>query len=343
MTVKSNSGIIGGKQKIVSKANASGIHSIRDQNLHRVFNEWPLKPTVSSVSPSASYVWSEGQAVSYTVNTIEVVDGTVLYWELDTTGQTYPVSAADFTGNSLTGTVTISNNTGTITVGDGVFDSVTEGASGVNREAWELKVGFSQGGPYEFSKGATDYLEDSSLTSRTITFNRHMYGGAFNYSPAYWVYNLDSTGAVLGQIYSENASNNNSWQSRGPYSFSSSTPCYVCIVAQRGSYWQCDLALDNIRITTASGTTNTYSFEGVNDGFMTRSTGTSHSNSDVLNNFNNRTNLGYTYVSWKRDNYGTPSGGTGPNGGAIGSWYIFTEQSGGQPGLRHFLYSPAIY
>lgn len=342
MTVKSNSGIIGGKQKIVSKANASGIHSIRDQNLHRVFDEWPLKPAITSVSPSGTYIWMEGQPVSYTVNTSEVVDGTVLYWNLDTTGQSYPVSAADFTGNSLTGTVTIFNNTGTITVGDGVFDNLTEGDAN-NREGWKLQVGFTQGGPYEFTHPSTNYLEDSSLVSRTVTFNRHMYGGAFNYSPAYWVYNLDSTGAVLGQIYSENASNSNSWQSRGPYSFSSSTPCYVCFVAQRGSYWQCDFALDNIRITTSSGTTNTYSFEGGNDGFTTRTSGTSHSYTDIQNNFNNRTNLGYTYVSWTRDAYGTPSSSTGPNGGALGTWYIFTENSGGSTGNRHFLYSPAIY
>lgn len=65
---------------------------------------------------------NEGSNATFTVTTTNVANGTVLNYTLSGTG----IAAADVTGGALTGTVTINNNTGTITV-PLAADAATEG------------------------------------------------------------------------------------------------------------------------------------------------------------------------------------------------------------------------
>lgn len=67
-------------------------------------------PATFSISESTTSI-NEGESVTFTITTTEVVDGTILFF---TTGGGQ-VSASDFSDATLFGTVTINNNTGTIT------------------------------------------------------------------------------------------------------------------------------------------------------------------------------------------------------------------------------------
>jgi hypothetical protein len=74
-------------------------------------------PTITVVDIVSSYVIgastetvSEGGSVTFTINTLNVGNGTTLYYSTSGT-----VSSADFSNNSLTGSFVVNNNTATIT------------------------------------------------------------------------------------------------------------------------------------------------------------------------------------------------------------------------------------
>ena len=81
----------------------------------------PPPPPTYSVSQSTTSI-NEGSSVTYTVTTTDVNDGTTLYWSLSGTA-----TASDFNPASLTGSFTITNNTGAFSV-TAATDSVTDPA-----------------------------------------------------------------------------------------------------------------------------------------------------------------------------------------------------------------------
>ena len=81
----------------------------------------PPPPPTYSVSQSTTSI-NEGSSVTYAVTTTDVADGTTLYWSLSGTA-----TASDFNPASLTGSFTITNNTGAFSV-TAATDSVTDPA-----------------------------------------------------------------------------------------------------------------------------------------------------------------------------------------------------------------------
>ena len=116
-----------------------------------------------SISPSATSV-NEGSSVTFTVTTAGVSNGTVLYW---TTSQiTGTIATSDFSDSALSGTVTITSGTGTIsrTLAN---DLTTEGSESF---AIELRTGSTSGTIQATS--ATVVVSDTSLTTTyAITAN----------------------------------------------------------------------------------------------------------------------------------------------------------------------------
>lgn len=128
-------------------------------------NDTSVDPTYAISNPDKVNV-NEGESVSFTVSTTGIPAGTVLYWT--TTGAINP---ADFTDNSLTGTVTISGSeasgTGTITR-TLVEDKLTEG---FETFFLNLKVGSITGGTVATSGGVVVF--DTSLApTYTLTANK---------------------------------------------------------------------------------------------------------------------------------------------------------------------------
>lgn len=126
-------------------ANLSG-YSIRNS----VNNGW-ITFNPYSISPSTTNV-NEGGAVTYTISTSGIVNGTVLYWT--NSGTTV---GSDFSGGANSGSVTISSNSGTI-VRTLTNDFTTEGSETI---ILHLRTG-SIAGPI-VATAATVTVTDSSI------------------------------------------------------------------------------------------------------------------------------------------------------------------------------------
>lgn len=118
-------------------------------------------PTATyAIAPNVTSV-NEGGSVTFTVTTTNVTNGTTLYW---VTNGGVGLAASDFSGGSLTGQVTITNNTATI-VRTLVNDTTTEGS-----ETFSLALKtVSTSGP-TVATSATVTIGDTSTTPVT-TYN----------------------------------------------------------------------------------------------------------------------------------------------------------------------------
>ena len=92
------------------------------QLLHHMDSDPVWTSNSSATVTESSTSLNEGQTLTITVNTTNVDDGLVLYWTVDQ--HTGSINTSDF--NAYSGTVTITNGTGTITI-DISADSTTEG------------------------------------------------------------------------------------------------------------------------------------------------------------------------------------------------------------------------
>ena len=90
--------------------------------LHHMDSDPVWKSSSSATVSESSTSLNEGQTLTITVNTTNVADGLVLYWTVDQ--HTGSINTSDF--NAYSGTVTITNGTGTITI-DISADATTEG------------------------------------------------------------------------------------------------------------------------------------------------------------------------------------------------------------------------
>lgn len=75
------------------------------------FDDNKLKKTYNILLQNNKNIYSEGDTAVFLVDTVNVPDGTVLYWEILGT-----ITAPDILGNIYTGEVTINGNKGTINV-----------------------------------------------------------------------------------------------------------------------------------------------------------------------------------------------------------------------------------
>jgi hypothetical protein len=79
-------------------------------------NDSSTNATYAFTAPSQFTNPNEGTSTVFTLVTTNVANGTVLPWAIRNIGNNTGITAADFTSNSLTGTVTINNNTGSFTL-----------------------------------------------------------------------------------------------------------------------------------------------------------------------------------------------------------------------------------
>ena len=122
---------------------------------------------INDTSISASYAISptkttpnEGETFSYGIGTSGVANGTTLYWEI--TGSV--MSSTDFTPSSLTGSVTINNNSAAVTKTIRE-DLVTEGNERIN-----FKLYTDSGRTNEVASNNSVVIQDTSTTPTTPTY-----------------------------------------------------------------------------------------------------------------------------------------------------------------------------
>jgi len=113
-----------------------------------------LNPTYS-VSPSTSSV-NEGSAVTFTVTTTDVPNGTTLYWSTNTVSGT--VNASDFSDAATSGSFTITSGSGTV-VRTLANDTTTEGS-----ESFQLQIRTGSTSGTIVATSSTVTINDTSLT-----------------------------------------------------------------------------------------------------------------------------------------------------------------------------------
>ena len=121
--MKGNSGIIGSKQE-TSTTTASGLFDTYDQYLKRVSENWP-QFQVDSVSNSNGTALNENTSNTITVTTSGVPNSTTLYYTVATVSGT-TLTSADFSIGDVTGSFTVSSNTGSFVlkpIGDDLSES----------------------------------------------------------------------------------------------------------------------------------------------------------------------------------------------------------------------------
>ena len=124
-------------------------------------NDTSLTATYA-VAPDVTSV-NEGDTVTFTVTTANVLDGTTLYYS--TTGT---VEAADFTGCTLTGSFVINSNTATITK-TLENDLTLDATEGEENFALEIRTGSTTGTVQATSSSIT--VADTSSASYTSTIS----------------------------------------------------------------------------------------------------------------------------------------------------------------------------
>lgn len=107
--MRRNSGIIGPLRN-PTRTSASGFFDTFDIYNARLLNSWPLLEKYISVSPSTPISLNEGAIFTVTVTTENVVDNTTLYYTINQVSGS--ITSSDFTDGFLSGSFTITNNTG---------------------------------------------------------------------------------------------------------------------------------------------------------------------------------------------------------------------------------------
>ena len=117
-------------------------------------------PPTFAVSPSTASV-NEGSSVTFTVTTTNVSDGTTLYWSLNTVSGT--VNTSDFTGAAVTGSFSISSNTGSVAL-TLANDTTTEGS-----ESFQLQVRTGSTSGTIVATSSTVTIGDTSLSPEPLS------------------------------------------------------------------------------------------------------------------------------------------------------------------------------
>lgn len=165
-TLSSDALVEGSESFVLRIATSPGGTAQAQSNVVFVADGTPA-PTVSySIVPSVTSV-SEGQSVTFVINTTLVPNGTVVYW--DTFGG--EVLAADFTDGTTSGQVTINNSVATITRTI-VNDRRTEGT-----ENFRITLRSSPGGASLNTSGQVSIIDSSQappppVATYTVTANR---------------------------------------------------------------------------------------------------------------------------------------------------------------------------
>lgn len=197
--MKRNSGRIGTKSS-VTLSNATGVFDTFDAYNFKRGNSWPVVPKVSSAALSTTSI-NEGQTLTITVTTTDISNGTTLYWTTNTVSGT--ITAGDFQDQTLTGSFTISSNSGTISRAirnDGTNPATFEGT-----ESFTISIRKDSTSGEILATTATVSINDTSTLVTTVAINT-FFNGLTGYLPAYmsefrnasfYSYTLDGTAQYI--------------------------------------------------------------------------------------------------------------------------------------------------
>ena len=322
--MRRNSGIIGPKIETDSTS-ASGLHDLFDCYNSKKDNSWP-QFQVDSVSNSNGTALNEATNNTITVTTSGVPDSTTLYYSIATVSGT-TLTSADFDTGDVTGSFTITNNSGSFVlkpVGDDLSESNV------------VKIQIRRGSVSGDILGETGNLTIADAASPVASFNwkYYAYGSSINETYILWVQS-NGTQNTLRTITGQQQSNaTSSWISyTEDLSSYSGTTGRIYVAYKTGSNFRQDIQFDDMELveTTAGDISHD------------PSTSTGRSRLQKYTTFNTiltapTTNTSYSSITdsqtaqtiWNFDEGGTLSGDTASSTDAAGSSsgiYLYFEGS----------------
>ena len=324
--MRRNSGIIGPEIE-TDDISASGLYDLFDCYNSKKDNLWP-QFQVDSVSNSNGTALNEETNNTITVTTSGVPDSTTLYYSIATVSGT-TLTSADFTIGDVTGSFTITNNSGSFVLkpkGDDLSES--------NVAKVQIRRG-SVSGDILAETGNLS-IADAAAPSAAPEFNwkYYAYGSNINETYILWVQSNGTQNTLRTITGQQQTNSSSSWLSyTEDLSNYSGTTGRIYIAYRTGTSYRQDIQFDDMElIDTTSGDISHDPTTSTGRGRWERmSTYTSSTNAPASSSFfsiNISTSISNI---WNYDAGGTPSGSTGSSTDAAGSssgYYLYFEGSG---------------
>ena len=323
--MRRNSGIIGPEIE-TDDISASGLYDLFDCYNSKKDNLWP-QFQVDSVSNSNGTALNEETNNTITVTTSGVPDSTTLYYSIATVSGT-TLTSADFTIGDVTGSFTITNNSGSFVLkpkGDDLSES--------NVAKVQIRRG-SVSGDILAETGNLS-IADAAAPSAAPEFNwkYYAYGSNINETYILWVQSNGTQNTLRTITGQQQTNSSSSWLS---YSDSlnsySGTTGRIYIVYKTGDGYRQDIQFDDMElIDTTSGDISHDPTTATGRGRWEKNTSYTTTLVPPTTSFSSITLTTSINTVWNWDVGGTPSGTTGSSTDAAGSstgYYLYFEGSG---------------
>tara|TARA_R100000406_G_scaffold384_2_gene467 strand:- start:378 stop:1418 length:1041 start_codon:yes stop_codon:yes gene_type:complete len=316
-----------GKLRTIDETSTSGVWDLYDAHQLSSSNSWQATQKVESISNSNGTALDEETNNTITVTTSGVVDNTTLYYSVATvTGTT--VTSADFLTGDVTGSFTVTSNSGSF-----VLRPVGDDLSESNVVKIEIRRGSTSGEILGETGNLT--IGDAAAPTGAPEFNwrYYAYGANIGTTYIYWRQN-NGTATMLRQVIGQKHTGfTQTWNSytEDLSSYSGQTG-RIYIAYKTGNYWRNDPQFDNMELVDTSSGTISHD-PGTSTGrsrWEKYSSYTTFLNPPPTTSFSSVTTGTSTSNKWNYDTNGTPSSSTGGTRDADGSssgYYLYFEGS----------------
>jgi hypothetical protein len=246
--MRRNSGIIGPRQNTSTTA-ASGIHDTFDQYNLKKDGNWP-QFQVESISNSNGTALNEETNNTITVTTSGVPDSTTLYYTIATVSGT-TLTSADFTLGDVSGSFTITSNSGSF-----VLKPTGDDLSESNVAKVQIRRGSTSGDILGESQNLT--IADAAAPTGSPFFNwrYYAYGQSIGTTYVYWRQTNGTVNllrSLSGQKHSNSTSTWNTYAEN--LSSYSGTTGRIYVAYRTGNNFYNDPQFDNMELVdTTAGT-----------------------------------------------------------------------------------------
>ena len=316
-----------GKLRTIDETSTSGVWDLCDAHQLSSSNTWQLPQKVESISNSNGTALNEETNNTITVTTSGVVDNTTLYYSVATvTGTT--VTSADFTTGDVTGSFTVTSNSGSF-----VLRPVGDDLSESNVVKIEIRRGSTSGEILGETGNLT--IGDAAAPTGAPFFNWRYYAYGTNIGTTfiYWRQSNGTTNLLRSIAGQQHTGFTQTWNTYSEdLSAYSGTTGRIYIAYRTGNYWRNDPQFDNMELVDTTAGTISHD-PGTSTGrarWQRYSSYTTFLNPPPTTSFSTVTTGTSTANKWNYDTGGTPSSSTGGTRDADGSssgYYLYFEGS----------------
>ena len=316
-----------GKLRTIDETSTSGVWDLCDAHQLSSSNAWQLTQKVESISNSNGTALNEETENIISVTTSGVVDNTTLYYSVATVSGT-TLTSADFTIGDVTGSFTVTGNSGGF-----ILRPVGDDLSESNVVKIEIRRGSTSGEILGETGNLT--IGDAAAPSGSPFFNwsYYAYGSSIGNTLIYWRQS-NGTANLLREIAGQQHTGfTQTWNTYSEdLSAYSGTTGRIYIAYRTGNYWRNDPQFDNMELVDTTAGTISHD-PGTSTGrsrWQKYSTYTTYSTPPPTTSFSSITIGTSTSNKWNYDTNGTPSSSTGGTRDADGSstgYYLYFEGS----------------